>query len=240
MNEEGTATHHDMMSGDMTDAEMLKLNPMFSDEISISEDKLIYSFRNLARTYSMGDLEDVNMRLIDRFVNGDGGEYENESLTYFAEKHESTLRFINNIKKNLSYKLSRNPNFIYNKEEIFFVIQDMKPKLNRKDIPSPSLGKNFMDKISGLGIAVNDTWGYDVILIKFEIDNVKKRYSAILEIELFDHYGLDSLDVDPHEKPDFAKDSGFRSWFYLQHSKKHNLTPFITSIKFKKYIYGKY
>ncbi|MBS7232951.1 DUF3289 family protein [Flavobacterium psychroterrae] len=48
------------------------------------------------------------------------------------------------------------------------------------------------------------------------------------------------MDVDPNEKPDFTKDSGFRSWFYLQHSKKYQFTPFITTMKFKKRIYGKY
>jgi len=240
MNETNTGIHNDMQSGDMTKEQMLKLNPMFSEEIESSEDKLIYNFRNLARTYSMGLLEDINMRMIDRFVDRVGGEFENKILTEFAENHESTIRFVNNIKNNISNRLTQDPYFVKKKEEIFFVIQDLKTPSARRDIPSPSLGNNFLDKVGGLGISVNDTWGYDVIINKFVIDIDKRAYSAILEIELFDHYGLDSLDVDPKVKPDFAKDSGFRSWFYLQHSKKYQFTPFITIMKFKKQIYGKY
>ncbi|WP_083380556.1 DUF3289 family protein [Flavobacterium frigoris] len=57
---------------------------------------------------------------------------------------------------------------------------------------------------------------------------------------MFDHYGLDSLDIDPKEKPKYANDSGFRSWFYLQHSRIYQLRPFITIIKFKKQISGSY
>lgn len=247
-NEDNSGPHHDMMSGDMTDEQMLKLNPMFSDEIMSYEDNLLSAYRNLVKTYSMGDLEDVNMRMVDKFVESKGNdEFENKDLTYFAEKHESTQRFIRSVKNNIVFQLHLDPYFATKQKEIAFNdklgYDTMKDPIKiRKDIPSPSWGNTYIDKIGGLGIAINDTWGYDIKVIKFVLDKIKKVYSADLEIEVFDHYGLDSLDVDPKEegKEKYAADSGFRSWFYLQHSKKHQLRPFLTIVKFKKQISGKY
>jgi hypothetical protein len=245
MNETNTGINNDMQSGDMTNEQMLRLNPSFKEEIGSSEDMLIDVYRNLVKTYSMGDLEDINMKMVDKFIISHGeDEFEDKTLTYFVEKHEGTQRFISSIKNNIAFKLKTNPYFTKEMKEISF---DDKSDFNetaknnmRNDIPSPSLGNNFIDKVGGLGIAINDTWGYDVIINKFVIDEEKKIYSADLEIEIFDHYGLDSLDIDPKEKPKYANDSGFRSWFYLQHSRKYQLRPFITIIKFKKQISGSY
>jgi hypothetical protein len=84
----------------------------------------------------------------------------------------------------------------------------------------------------------HDTWGYDVKIKRFVRNDASRSYTAELEIEIFDHYGLDELDIDFNVKPVFAALVGFRSWFVLQHSQKFNKKPFYTIIKFNETIKG--
>jgi hypothetical protein len=240
-----------MVSGDMSDDEILKLNPLFEEEIHKSEYGLVDVYYKLIRNLSIGHLEDVNNELGNKFVQSKGNkEFEDKRLTDFVKDHESTIRFINGIKDNIAYKLGINPYFTQEKLEIDFkekksyeLPSDPNAPMNkRNDIPSPGWGGNYLDKAGGLGIAVNDTWGYEVKINKFILDKTNKHYVADLEIEIFDHYGLDSKDVDPtiEIKKKFAEDPGFRAWFYLQHSPRYQYRPFITVVKFNIQVNGEY
>ena len=65
-------------------------------------------------------------------------------------------------------------------------------------------------------------------------DNIKRTYSAEYEIEIFDHYGLNSDDIDPKINGgyfDSASIEGFLCWFILQH--KCGYKPFYTILKMK-------
>ena len=72
-----------------------------------------------------------------------------------------------------------------------------------------------------------------------------KQYTVDLEFELFDHFGLNSEDIDPligkgyfFNTMKFSDEPGFLSWFVLQHSKRFNKIPFYTVIKFNEKITG--
>jgi hypothetical protein len=234
LNEEGTAPHHDMMSCDMTDEQILTLNSLCSLELSRSEDDLVADWRAMAALQSSGKLQDNIMVMIDKFVRSEGGEYSNSDLTEAGKNHESTHRFISNIKASLEYELKKNIGFLNNKGLLKYIIDGQEQE--RKDIPSPTWG----DYTTGLGIAVNDTWGYDVKILSFILNKSAKTYEAKLDIEIFDHFGLNNLDIDPNVKPLFSKLSGFRSWFVLQHSTRYCKKPFITIVKFNQTINGNY
>jgi aspartate 1-decarboxylase len=80
MNEAGKAIHHDMMSGDMTDQQIIALNPDIKKWIDIVNkegylgiQKLAIEMEDLLTDFSRGELEDVNLKLYRKFtVNKEG------------------------------------------------------------------------------------------------------------------------------------------------------------------------
>ena len=245
LNEEGTGTHHDMMSKDMTDQEIIALNPDTKKWIDIVNKegyegikKLAVEMEDLLTDFSTGDLEDVNVKLYKKFVGNKPGDFSDPILTQAAVKHEHTDKFFARVKENMKTQLNSSPDFVFQKELLVnHEVIDKKKATQRIDIPSPS----YPDKYGGLGISVNDTWGYDMKITRFEQDTVKRTYSADFEVEIFDHYGLNSEDIDPKVKGGFfgsASFEGFLCWFILQH--KCGYKPFYTIIKMKKKIDGTY
>ena len=176
------------------------------------------------------------MAMIDKFAKSEGGEYLNSFLTEAAKNHASTQRFINNIKASLAYEMKRNTNFVRNNGTLRYIRETGEPDQNRTDIPSPI----WDDNMTGLRTAINDTWGYDIKIWGFTVNELSKTFEAKLEIEIFDHFGLNPPDIDPDIKPLFSKLSGFRSWFVLQHSTKFCKKPFITIVKFNQNVNGSY
>jgi uncharacterized protein (TIGR03034 family) len=239
LNEEGTAPHHDMMSCDMTDEQILTLNSLCSLELGRNENVLVADWKTMATPMSMGSLHSVAMEMIDKFVAGFGGVFTHPNLDEAAANHQSTNTFFDRLKAELSKQLAINPNFV-NRKEILVntILPNTIPGTNvkRPDIPSPS----WADWFTGLGIMINDTWAYDVTIKSFTIDKATRTYSATFEAQVFDHFGLDSLDIDPSEKPEFAALAGFRSWFVLQHSTRFCKKPFITIVHLNRTINGTY
>ncbi|EKT3967180.1 DUF3289 family protein [Flavobacterium psychrophilum] len=238
MNEAGTAIHHDMMSGDMTDQQIITLNPdtkkwidIVNKEGYLGIQKLAIEMEDLLTDFSMGELEDVNLKLYRKFIGNKGGDFSDEVLTKAAREHESTKLFFKRIKDNIIAQLKLNPDFVFQKQLLTnHLIINPKIKIQRKDIPSPV----YSDKYEGLGIAINDTWGYDITITSFEQNIQKRTFSAGFEIEIFDHYGLNSEDIDPKIKGGFfgpANFEGFLCWFILQH--KCGYKPFCTILKMK-------
>jgi hypothetical protein len=272
MNEDGSAKHHDMMSGDMTDQQIIDLNPDTKKWIDIVNkegikgiQKLSDEMADLLTDFSRGDLEEVNLKLHKKFVKNQTGDFSDEVLTKAAKEHEHTKIFFDRINKNIKLHLSENKDFVYDrkmmnagllkiksvgrleKEEVNLILKKIKEKIAlesdklklrkhygvpefRSDIPSPS----YPDKYGGLGIAINDTWGFDIKITKFQQDSENKKFSAEFEIEIFDHYGLNSEDIDPKVKGGLmgpANIEGFLCWFVLQH--KCGYKPFLTIMKMK-------
>jgi hypothetical protein len=271
MNEAGTETHHDMMSGDMTDAEIIALNPDTKKWIDIVNkegfkgiQKLSDEMADLLTDASMGELEEVNLKMHRKFIKNEVGDFSDEVLKKAVTDHKNYTIFLERLKENMERQLKSKPNFVFEKELMPCLLEiesigrlkeeDLKPILAkvkenkasaseltklkihyqtikyRIDIPSPS----FPDHFGGLGISINDTWGYDIKITKFQQDSIKRTYSAEYEIEIFDHYGLNSDDIDPKINGgyfDSASIEGFLCWFILQH--KCGYKPFYTILKMK-------
>ncbi len=179
-------------------------------------------------------------------------EFEFEPINSLAQNHAQTNTALNRIKDSFIYELRKNENgFIKNVKESnpnaelkLVGIEDGSLKYNtemragglkyvengvlRWDIPSP----DFPGETNGLSITVNGTHGMDVYITKFVWNRANKTFSADLDFEVFDHYGLDRCDIDKLCGKDFYNKSGFLSWFLLQ--RYYGYKPFITNIKFKK------
>ena len=131
-------------------------------------------------------------------------------------------------------QLKLDNNFVFQKQLLINrEIIDKNKIIQRKDTPSPT----YSDKYGGLGIAINDTWGYDMEILSFEQNTQKRTFSAEFEVEIFDHYGLNNEDIDPKIKGGWfgpANFEGFLCWFILQH--KCGYKPFLTIMKIKNKI----
>jgi hypothetical protein len=238
MNETGTAIHHDMMSGDMTDQQIIALNPdtkkwidIVNKEGYVGIQKLAIEMEDLLTDFSQGELEEVNLKLYRKFIGNKEGDFSDEVLTKAAKEHEHSNKFFDRIKKNMKIQLDLNSNFVFEEKLMpcLLNIETFKgSNIYRTDIPSPSYPDNF----GGLGIAINDTWGYDITITRFQQDIQKRTFNAEFSIEIFDHYGLNSEDIDPKIKGGWygsANFEGFLCWFILQH--KCGYKPFLTIMK---------
>jgi hypothetical protein len=238
LNEDGSAKHHDMMSSDMTDKEIIALNPDTKKWIDIVNkegykgiQKLSNEMEDLLSDFSIGELETVNLKMHRKFIKNEVGDFSDEVLTKVAREHESTKLFFKRIRENMIEQLKLENDFVYEKKILSNHLK-INPKITtqRKDIPSPV----YSDKYGGLGIAVNDIWGYDIKITSYEQNFNKRTFSAQFDIEIFDHYGLNSEDIDPKIKGGWfgpANFEGFLCWFILQH--KCGYKPFYTILKMK-------
>jgi hypothetical protein len=133
----------------------------------------------------------------------------------------------------MKIQLGLNSNFVFEKKLMpcLLNIETFKgSNTYRTNIPSHS----YPDKYEALDIAINDTWGYNITITRFQQDIQKRTFSAAFSIEIFDHYGLNSEDIDPKIKGGFlgpASFEGFLCWFILQH--KCGYKPFYTILKIR-------
>ncbi len=136
--------------------------------------------------------------------------------------------------------LNENINAVNLKQQLKYVVKAedgaLAPSSESTEIPRPKWG----DWLSGLGIAVNDTWGYNVTIENLKIykhpQTGKKMFQANFDIEIFDHFGLDNNDIDPNIKFVYSRLPVFNIWFVLQHFTRYGKKPFITVVRFKKTI----
>lgn len=173
--------------------------------------------------FSAGKLQDNIDRMILKMQNNEGKEYSHTDLTAAVVEHENTKLFISQVKKwTIAYlKLDKfksniealritdnSEGIIYNsnfKEEV------NKPRFN-----------NVSDKFSGIQIATNDIWAYQIYLTKYYLENNEPH--GELQLDFYDHFGLDYPDIEKYDNDIFI------SWFVLQHFRGYK--PFITKISF--------
>jgi len=172
----------------------------------------------LERTYSIVHLENNIISMIDHFRNGDGKNYSNYNLTTAVLCHESTIRFFNDIRKELAKELN---------DKKGNLIEIKGKKLN--PIRRPAYN-TWTDKFQGLTIALNDTWAYEVWITEYQLED-DRSYKGKMKIIIYDHFGLDDDDVNLN-KPARHID-GFYHWFALQRWEGFNkkYKPFITVIE---------
>ena len=106
------------------------------------------------------------------------------------------------------------------------------------------------DRMEGLTIALNDTWGFRVTITNYGYNPQTKDVEATLKFRIIDHFGLDVADIESYGSASkiisknwkvapLASDmaQGFCAWFILQHLRGYK--PFVTimekeqTLKFK-------
>ena len=218
---DGTVAN-DMKYGDYTAAQIQAVDWTFNwldaDEMTAADKD--FHFANLRRMatslFALGDLEDNIEKMIDHFEGSTGSDYSNPALTDAVREHESTKRFVNQIRTELNLTLKK-----------------ARGNLNMLATPGaltltgrPHFSSNA-DKRSGLTIAINDTWAYDVYVDTYVLTG--RCWQGEFRLVLWDHFGLDEPDVNSSRSYELL--NGFRSWFILQHLDVLAYRPFMTKIE---------
>ncbi|GHH98682.1 hypothetical protein AM1BK_22250 [Neobacillus kokaensis] len=218
---------NDMKTNDYTEDEIKDLSWMFRLQLLESSfpSILFYEFEDMSTSlFATGDMEDVILDMIDHFREGTGKEYRNQTLTKEAKEHETTKAYVEFVKKALVDELKKNGGNLAalkfdqstkNTNEFYNYIQ--------RNASYPTFS-TWNDRIGGLTITVNDTWGNTVSVKDFSVEN--NHFKGVMRVRLYDHFGLDQPDVEKVYK----NLAGFRSWFVLQHFDEYNgkYKPFVT------------
>ncbi|MEN7551317.1 DUF3289 family protein [Rapidithrix thailandica] len=196
-----------------------------------SDDKLFDIFKNDADDWAMGDLDDCLHDMIDFFQNNTKtiNFFEDPRLNKAIASHNSTENFISGLAPILSDAIRRNTG-ISNALKVDDMITqyvrneiEEKPDmlgLNLQDLNSLS----YPDKFGGLGITIDGTQAFNIYLNEFDLDG--DAYQGKIQLEILDHYGLDSPDI---LKKFIRKHEEFTAWYILQHLRDYK--PFITKIR---------
>ena len=194
-------------------------------------------FKNLIEWTSKGDLETNNLQMVNSMRYGTK-QYQDPILTKAVFNHENTKKFVENITNTFIEIISNNEGNLNN------VIFKKPDKLRR-----PSFS-TLNDRMEGLTIALNDTWGFRVTITKYSYHPQTKDVEVTLKFRIIDHFGLDVADIESYgsarkiitknwKAAPLANNmaQGFCSWFILQHLRGYK--PFITimekeqTLKFK-------
>jgi hypothetical protein len=179
-------------------------------------DQLFSIFRDDMWYFASGDLKNVAQDMVDKVKANAGGEYSNTTLTHAVIAHEKSKAFIKGVQDTVKNYISSNKGEIDKLE----ITDDKNGILYQQLIKNKVDRPIFHDKISGLGITINDVWAYQVYITSYKRNG--DNYEMNLEIIYWDHFGLDYPDI--HK---FGNDI-FSAWFILQHFR--SFKPLITKI----------
>jgi len=186
---------------------------LMSMRMNLSDDKLFKELYELGDNFADDPKSKAMIKgLIDHFKENKGTNYSSQFLTDAAAKHPSTVRFIGDITDAFKDEMEENKEYNDN----FKLILAGNPRFNEK-------GYIFSgDEDNGLLISVNDVWDYEVKVVSYK--EVEGKYYAEIQLVLYDHFGLDELDITDHIYSDIYPE--FNSWFILQWCR--NYKPFVT------------
>jgi uncharacterized protein (TIGR03034 family) len=218
---------NDMTTNDYTGDEMTDISWMFNFQLleSYFPGILFDEFEMMSTDlFSTGEMEDVVLDMIDHFEEGTGTEYSNQTLTKKASEHETTKAYVDYVKNALVDELKKNGG---NLGALRF---DKSTKAtnsfyqNIQDNASYPTFSSWGDRIGGLTITVNDTWGNTISVKDFSVEN--NHFKGVMHVRLYDHFGLDQPDVEKM----YVNLAGFRSWFVLQHYEDYDgeYKPFVS------------
>ena len=199
-----------------------------------TDDKLFSIYQNDMDDWATGELDDNLVKMISFFKTNTSTSttYEDARLTDAIAKHSSTTNFINSLSPLIGKALMEAQGDLSQLE-----VSDDKTQFSRTEFESdPSIlgieglqelnSLTYSDKFSGLGISVDGTQAYNIKVTEYELNG--NTYSGELELEILDHFGLDSPDI---LKDYLRKHEEFICWYILQHIKGYK--PFITKILIK-------
>jgi hypothetical protein len=235
--------YKDLECGDMTVVDFksyykaicsLDCERRFKSFIDRTDDSHFESFKTLLTRYSIGDLEDVTLDFWQKMK--DNKLAKNEKFTFDKAMicYDSKLS-----EKAKEYDTDSDDDY----QKMFFqqianLIKGVKGNLIKLDtiglVGIPSY-KTIWTDISGLGILVHGTEGYEVNLIDYECIQGNK-FKATIEVNIYDNFGLDKDDIKAGELGMRAEPYKFLSWFYLQRVRGYK--PFRTRITYTDIIEG--
>ncbi|WP_179292709.1 DUF3289 family protein [Bacillus sp. 7884-1] len=218
---------NDMKTDDYTGDEMTDISWMFHLQLleSYFPGILFDEFEMMSTDlFSTGEMEDVVLDMIDHFEEGTGADYSNQTLTKKASEHETTKAYVDYVKNALVDELKKNGG---NLAALRF---DKSTKAtntfyqNIQDNASYPTFSSWGDRIGGLTITVNDTWGNTISVKDFSVEN--NHFEGVMHVRLYDHFGLDQPDVEKM----YVNLAGFRAWFVLQHHEDYDgeYKPFVS------------
>ncbi len=192
------------------------------------------NWETLCRTTSTGDLQDVVLDMVGKFIQGAGDDYSNDDLTVAAKEHSSTKEYVDGVIAQIKSLLST-----YNGDitKLAYTASNrtsnpLVKRMKDKKINQPVFN-TASDKINGLTMCVNGLWGNEIIVETYSFDGTS--YSCKLRFTLYDHFGLDTEDINK-----YGELVGFRDWYILQHFKNYSgaYKPFVTKMSFTKTFSG--
>lgn len=199
-----------------------------------TDEELFDIFRNDADDWAMGELEDVLYDMIDFFKkNTDtSNTYEDKRLNKAIAAHKSTTNFIKGLSTVLAKAFNENSRELSNLKVNNLSTQFMESEIDENKMGNPDLlglhlqhlnRLTYKEYFSGLGITVDSTQAWNIYLNEFVIE--ENSYRGKLQLEILDHYGLDSPDI---LKKYIRKNEEIITWYILQHLRGYK--PFITKI----------
>jgi hypothetical protein len=214
----------DFLSGDFDQARYQALGDRFRDDYDRKTGQpkknvyeLFGELRKLVQHLTTRELKTNADKMVATFQENNGEwrtrEYSDAVLTKCAREHAATRKFVAAVRDRLAQALANAAGDAARLEP--FTVEKH-PAFNEKT-----------DYITGLTIAINDTWAFEVTLADYEMTG-SSSYKARLKIVLYDHFGLDAPDITGRNQS--RATDGFRAWFMLQHV--HGYRPFITRIEF--------
>ena len=170
----------------------VRINLLRLDEET--DEQLFARMKNLAEWVSQGKLEANNINLIDTWrqqkLSNPQQYYSDDRLTDAVFDASVTQDFVDQIKEIISNSIRSASG------DLGKVSMKSTPnsKRNKVELKRPTFSSKI-DLINGLTFALNDTWGFRITLKSYSCDIKKRKYWAIVSIEIYDHFGLDKEDV---------------------------------------------
>lgn len=184
--------------------------------LNLSSNDLLSNWVDLIQWTSTSPLEAEAENLITRSFNNLSTDYFSPIMSNAAKNHVSMKNFIKIFGNSLNDQLK-----LKSIDQIVIQLFNTHPKFN-----------NTSDNLSGLRIMLNDTEYSEIFIQNYTYNPITQEWVGTFYIEVFDHFGLDDLDLKSYQNSwPSVVGGGFASWWILQH-KKNKATPFRTKMKF--------
>ncbi len=166
------------------------------------------------------DMKIENEALLNHFIQGSGKDYYSEILSNKVRTNSDTKRYINFAIQEITKAI---------KEYHGDVLQLERDDNINRIFQQKAVFPRFENPFNGLMIAIHVTHGNNIYIKNASIKN--NLLKCELKFDIFDHYGLNAEDLQNSRSGiKFISLSGFRAWYYLQHSKNYqkSFKPFVT------------
>ncbi len=179
--------------------------------------------------------EEYIMALVNHFKYGNGENFRNQYLTEAVKNHHSTQEYVDYMIGQIKKKLNETNG------DITVITPDYwKAESSEMDLPNSLNYSDVIDNWEGLALSIHDVWATDLSIKDYSFDG--KNYKGTIKLTLYDHFGLNELDIDNSKDLIYIKDYGFvkansiplfRAWYLLQHNEKYGgkYKPFITVVE---------